>query len=171
MSSIATFHKIPSDKEASLLAASEVVRNTTVTGFLFFKKENVEVVDGLWSFLEEFGHEQHSFEFSGHTFVSLEILLADNGVTLYQYEKQPASDVFRNTRAEHGSIFDASGATQTLAALRSVNLTTPVIEEFMRQEHPEDDLEFGVEAVEAAADILEQWLETVQENEIGLFMF
>ncbi|MEP3846007.1 MAG: hypothetical protein ABJM43_11775 [Paracoccaceae bacterium] len=171
MSSIASFHIIPLGKESSLLAASEVVRNTTTKGFLFFKKESVETVDELWNFLNEFGQKQPAFEFSGYAFNSLELLLEDQKVGLYQYEKQPTSDAFRNGRDDFGSIFDASGAKQTLSALKGANLSDSAIQEFMQQEYPEEDLADGIEAVRAAADIFERWLEAVQENEIGLLIF
>ena len=110
MSSIAAFYKIPRSEELPLLTASMVEQKVTTKGFLLFKKETVETVDKLGEFLSEFGQEQQPFEFSGHAFVSLEILLEDKDVDLYQIEKKPASDQFRSGRDGHGSIFDASAA-------------------------------------------------------------
>ena len=154
-----------------MLTASMVEQKVTTKGFLLFKKETVETVDKLGEFLSEFGQEQQPFEFSGHTFVSLEILLEDKRVDLYQFEKKPASDQFRSGRDGHGSIFDASAAKQTLEALRAAQLSKSAIEDFMKEEYSEEDLAAGVEAVGAAAIILERWLDSVKEDELGLFVF
>ena len=171
MSSVATFHTIPRSKEADLLTASKVEHKITTKGFLFFKRESVETVDNLGDFLSKFGQEQEQFEFSGHTFTSLELLLEDKGLDLYRFEKQPASDQFRSGRDGHGSIFDTSAAKQTLEAIRKTQLSNSEIEDFLKEDYPEEGLAAGVEAITAAATILEKWLNSVKNDEVGMLVF
>ncbi|MEL7167386.1 MAG: hypothetical protein AAGL96_18120 [Pseudomonadota bacterium] len=121
--------------------------------------------------MREFAKEQSHFDFPGHVFTYLELLLEDQGVELYKFEKSPASDQFRSGRNEHGSIFDAPGAKRTSEMLGASQLSVNALENFMKEDYPEEDLVEGVEAIGAAATTMAKWLDTVKEGEIGLFIF
>jgi hypothetical protein len=171
MSSVAAFYTIPRNLELDLIAASKIEQKVTTKGFLFLKREKVETFDMLGEFLSDFGQEQSPFEFSGHTFTYLEIFLEDNGVGLYRFEKNPESGQFRDGRDGHGSLFDVSAAKQTLEALRAAKLSNSAIQAFIKEDYPEEDTAAGAEAILNAALIMEVWLDSVKEDEIGLFVF
>ncbi len=171
MSLIPQFYTLPTRLKPKLLEASCPKEVITKHSFLFiFKRERLAYVDRLRGFLGEFGHEKRAFEYSGAAFLQLELLLEGNGFDLYRYENQPASDQFRNGSSTFGSIFEHEEARSTLTKLESYQFSREAIENFFQEEnvYTEEEIKDGVEATQAAKAALQNWLETVQNGEIGL---
>jgi len=170
MSKIARFYVLPKEKSEELLAAAgPETRTVEKKGFLFTRKVE-EQVDGFWDFLTAQASEQEAYSFSGAGFCALDLVLEQNGFTLFDLGGCSLADAISNIRATSTAVYDHKAATSALARLNAVTLSEADVKKALRGEYPAEEEGPMTAAVMGALDISKKWLATVGAEEIGLLL-
>jgi hypothetical protein len=124
---------------------------------------------GLLPFLDAHGARHAEFEYSGHAFCDLELLLDDEGVSMFGSSLTAEAEQLCTLLATSVELYDFASAREVLGALEPMELSAEKVAAFLQSERGDVEPE-GVEALQAAFQQHKEWLHRVKPDSLGVLI-
>jgi hypothetical protein len=167
MSLIASFYLV---KNEDIPLLKDLAREPVGYGshkFLWFKFSDRNWHDPYYQFLHDETPTSNEFSCPGLTMVGVEYFFESLSLRLSDFAHKELSDHFSKTRQSETLLFQKDGISRLKEAISKLDLNPAVVEAFLA-----DSLEFTEmppEYLLDGIDLLQGWLEVVDDQHFGLY--